>query len=119
MQKIVACEIEYTLKVIGGKWKPLIVWFLLKEGVKRFSEIQKYIPNITHKTLTKQLRELEEDGLVIRKVYPVVPPKVEYRLSEKGKSLEEILSSMCHWGRINKSEDQTLTNEICNLNKES
>ena len=111
--KEVSCEIEYTIALIGGKWKPIILWFLLEQGIKRFNEIHKLIPTVTHRILTKQLRELECDGLIIRKVYPVVPPKVEYSITEKGKSLDEVLKAMCKWGRNNKNNNYEMTNEIC------
>ncbi len=90
--------IEATLDVIGGKWKPLIM-YMLKDGTLRFSQIMdKVQPRITQRMLTKELRELEKDGLVIRKVYPQVPPKVEYTLTEKGWSLMPILDDLCDWG---------------------
>ena len=91
------CPVVATLDMIGGKYKALILWHLV-EGKKRFGELRKLIPQATQKMLTQQLRELEEDGLVIRKVYPVVPPKVEYRLSKLGQSIKPILDSMCAWG---------------------
>lgn len=90
--------IEATLDVIGGKWKPLIM-YMLKDGTLRFSQIMDRVqPRITQRMLTKELRELEKDGLVIRKVYPQVPPKVEYTLTEKGWSLMPILDDLCDWG---------------------
>ena len=90
--------IEATLDVIGGKWKPLIM-YMLKDGTLRFSQIMERVqPRITQRMLTKELRELEKDGLVIRKVYPQVPPKVEYTLTEKGWSLMPILDDLCDWG---------------------
>jgi len=93
------CEKELTLAVIGGKWKLIILWHLGLEGTKRFSELKKLIPHITQKMLTNQLRELEEDQLVFRKVYPVVPPKVEYTLTEYGESLIPVLKMMYNWGK--------------------
>ncbi|MDI4648001.1 winged helix-turn-helix transcriptional regulator [Cohnella hashimotonis] len=93
------CEKELTLAVIGGKWKLIILWHLGLEGTKRFSELKKLIPHITQKMLTNQLRELEEDRLVFRKVYPVVPPKVEYTLTEYGESLIPVLKMMYNWGK--------------------
>jgi DNA-binding HxlR family transcriptional regulator len=90
--------IEATMHVIGGKWKPLVI-YQLKDGTLRFSQIMDRVkPKITQRMLTKQLRELEEDGLVARKVYPQVPPKVEYSLTEKGLSLMPILDDLCDWG---------------------
>ncbi|PYZ92282.1 HxlR family transcriptional regulator [Salipaludibacillus keqinensis] len=93
------CEKELTLSLIGGKWKMIILWHLGKEGTKRFGELKRMLPNITQKMLTKQLRELEEDKLIHREVYPVVPPKVEYSLTEHGETLIPILESMYQWGR--------------------
>lgn len=94
------CTFEITIDLIGGKWKPIIVWHLGTKGTKRFSELKKLLPNITQKMLTQQLRELENDGLVERKVYPQVPPKVEYSLTDLGESLMPILKSMCDWGEV-------------------
>jgi DNA-binding HxlR family transcriptional regulator len=91
------CPVVATLDMIGGKYKALILWHLVS-GIKRFGELRKLIPQATQKMLTQQLRELEDDNLIIRKVYPVVPPKVEYRLSKLGKSITPILDAMCAWG---------------------
>ena len=93
------CEKELTLTVIGGKWKMLILWHLGKEGTKRFGELKSLMPGITQRMLVSQLRELEEDLILNRKVYPVVPPKVEYSLTEQGRSLMPILESMYEWGK--------------------
>ncbi|RGR82324.1 winged helix-turn-helix transcriptional regulator [Heyndrickxia coagulans] len=98
-EKTFNCEKELTLAVIGGKWKMLILWHLGKEGTKRFSELKALMPGITQRMLVNQLRELEEDLIVHREVYPVVPPKVEYSLTEYGKSLMPILESMYQWGK--------------------
>lgn len=98
--KTYSCSFEITMDIIGGKWKPLIIWKLGTRGVLRFSELKKAIPNITQKMLTQQLRELEADGMIIRTVYPQVPPKVEYELSDIGVSLMPILRSMCDWGKV-------------------
>ncbi len=93
-----SCQgVERTLEVIGGKWKPLIL-FHLRNGAIRYSDIKRSIPTITQKMLTQQLRQLEIDHLVARKVYPVVPPKVEYSLSPNAKSLLPILGQMAEWG---------------------
>ncbi|KIY23380.1 MULTISPECIES: winged helix-turn-helix transcriptional regulator [Mesobacillus] len=93
------CEKELTLAVIGGKWKMLILWHLGKEGTKRFGELKALMPGITQRMLVNQLRELEDDQIVERKVYPVVPPKVEYSLTKQGESLMPILDSMYQWGK--------------------
>jgi len=91
------CPVSTTLDLIGGKYKPLILWHLI-DTTLRFGELRKIIPQATPKMLTQQLRELEDVNLIIRKVYPVVPPKVEYSLSEHGKSLLPILVAMYEWG---------------------
>lgn len=91
------CPVDVTLDMIGGKYKSLILWHLI-DAKLRFSELRKLITQATPKMLTQQLRELEEDGLVIRTVYPVVPPKVEYELSDLGKSIKPILTTMYNWG---------------------
>ncbi|MBT2575683.1 helix-turn-helix transcriptional regulator [Bacillus sp. ISL-51] len=98
-EKTFNCEKELTLAVIGGKWKMLIMWHLGKEGTKRFNELKALIPDITHKILVNQLRELEQDLIVHREVYPVVPPKVEYSLTAQGESLMPILDAMYEWGK--------------------
>ena len=92
-----ACPVETTLTLISSKWKVLIVRDLLT-GTKRFGELQRSVGNVSQKVLTAQLREMEEDGLVDRKVYPEVPPRVEYSLTELGRSLEPVLSAMWNWG---------------------
>lgn len=89
--------VETTLKVIGGKWKPLILW-VLREKTMRFSQIKREIEDITQKMLTQQLRELEEDGIVKRVVYPEVPPRVEYSITPYGKTLENVLVTINEWG---------------------
>lgn len=91
------CPVETTLEMIGGKYKALILWHL-SEGTLRFSELKKAISNATPKMLTQQLRELERDKLIHRKVYPVIPPKVEYSLTETGHSLLPVLMAMRDWG---------------------
>jgi DNA-binding HxlR family transcriptional regulator len=87
-----------TLKVIGGKWK-LVILCHLTEGVQRFGELKRAMPDITQKMLTQQLRELEVDGIIHRKVFVQVPPKVEYSLTEYGESLKEVLNMLADWGQ--------------------
>ncbi|MCK9631586.1 MAG: helix-turn-helix transcriptional regulator [Methanoregula sp.] len=91
------CPVEAALDVIGGKWKPLILW-ALGNNVLRFNELQKGLPGVNTKMLTKQLRELEEDGIITRKVYAEVPPRVEYTITDFGKTLIPILQALCDWG---------------------
>lgn len=95
------CPVTTTLSVIGGKWKPIILW-IIRDEKKRFGEIKRLIPSITQKMLTQQLRELERDDIIHRKVYPVVPPKVEYSLTDYGHSLTPILNAMAKWGEMHK-----------------
>ncbi len=94
------CPVGVTLSVIGGKYKAVIVWYLHKEGVLRYSALQKILTGVTPKMLIAQLRELEADGVIERQVYPVIPPKVEYSLSELGKSLVPLLIEMKKWGEF-------------------
>ena len=90
------CSMELTLDIIGGKWKPIIIWHL-GERTMRFNELKRKLPNITQKMLTQQLRSLEESQLINRKVYAQIPPKVEYSLTEYGISLLPILATLCNW----------------------
>ncbi len=92
------CSFELTLAVMGGKWKPIVLYHLAVTGVLRFSEFRRAIPEMTERMLSRQLKELEADGVVHREVYAQVPPKVEYSLTELGKSLTPILLAMRHWG---------------------
>lgn len=98
------CPVEATIKIIGGKYKAVILWHLMQSTL-RYSELHRKMPNATDKMLAQQLRELERDGLISRKVYPVVPPKTEYSLTDYGKTLFPILDAMCEWGRGYLSDD--------------
>lgn len=90
---------RYTLSVIGGKWKMLILYIVADHQPIRYNELQRKIGKITYKTLSVQLKELEADGLLTRVEYPQIPPKVEYSLSENGRSLLPVLDAMCYWGQ--------------------
>lgn len=97
-QKTYYCPVEVTLDLIGGRWKPLILWHLKEQAVLRHGQLKRLIPTITQKMLTQQLRQLEQDGLVQRKQYPEVPPRVEYSMSSYGRELQATLDLFCHWG---------------------
>ena len=104
---IANCKLEdtgfnYTMSLIQGKYKMVILYTLMEFRVVRFNEMRKYIGGITYKTLSAALKQLEADGLVNRKEYPQIPPKVEYSLTERGKSLIPILDQMCEWGDKNR-----------------
>jgi DNA-binding HxlR family transcriptional regulator len=93
------CDMEVTMNVIGGKWKSLVLFHVIK-GPKRTSELKRLIQNISQKMLVQTLRELEADGLVTRKMYNQVPPKVEYSVTELGQSLSPIMKALCEWGGV-------------------
>jgi DNA-binding HxlR family transcriptional regulator len=92
------CPAEATLAVVGGRWKVPIVWHLFGTTM-RFSDLRRALPGLTPRMLTQQLRELEADGVVSRKVYPEVPPKVEYSLTDRGRSLKPVVEAMCRWAK--------------------
>ncbi|URZ05194.1 winged helix-turn-helix transcriptional regulator [Clostridium felsineum] len=94
----------YTLSIINGKWKLLIIFYLSKYNTVRYNELQRIIGKITYRTLSSTLKEMESDGLIHREEYPQIPPKVEYSLTEKGKTLWPIIHSMCQWGEINREK---------------
>lgn len=96
--KLPVCPVEVTLALISNKWKILIMRDLL-EGTKRFGELKKSVTNISQKVLTANLREMEENGLLTRKIYPEVPPRVEYTLTETGYSLSPLINEMYKWGK--------------------
>ena len=95
---------SYTLSLINGKYKMVILYTLMAFGTVRYNEMKRYIEHISYKTLTAALKELEEDGLVHREEYPQIPPRVEYSLTERGKSLFPVLDAMCIWGDENRPE---------------
>ena len=94
------CSVEATLDLIDGKWKGVILYHLL-EGTHRFGELRRKMPNVTQRMLTNQLRELEEDGLLDRKIYAQVPPRVDYSLTARGRSLQPIITALKAWGDAN------------------
>ncbi|WP_277679297.1 winged helix-turn-helix transcriptional regulator [Gracilibacillus dipsosauri] len=91
----------YTLSVIGGKYKIIILYWLLENEVMRFNELKRSILDISFKTLSVTLKEMEADGIVVRKEYPQIPPKVEYSLTDRGRSLISVVNKMCDWGEMN------------------
>lgn len=98
--------VQTTLKVLGGKWKILILWHL-KNQTRRFSELKRLMPEITEKMLIQQLRELEKDKIVNRYVHPEVPPKVEYSFTNYGRSLEPVLQILCNWGEAHLNQENS------------
>ena len=101
-EKLKDTGFSYTLSLISGKYKMTILYTLMEFGIVRFNEMKKYIGGISYKTLSSTLKELEADRLVHREEYPQIPPKVEYSLTERGKSLIPILDEMCEWGDKNR-----------------
>ena len=106
------CPVEAALQLIGGKYKTIILWHLLNKTM-RYSKLHRLVPRATDKMLAQQLRELEKDGLVNRKVYPVIPPKTEYSLTEFGRTLEPVLNSLCSWGQYYISTQSDQNTETC------
>lgn len=107
LKELPACPVETTLSLIGDKWKVLILRDLLP-GTKRFGELKKSVGTVSQKVLTAQLRDMEDNGLVHREVYAEVPPRVEYSLTDLGRSLEPILNAMKSWGEDYKSKNQAV-----------
>ncbi len=93
------CEKELTMSIVSGKYKVVILWHLGNEGPHRYSELFRLFKEISNRILTKQLRELEQDGIIARTIYPVVPPKVEYHLTELGETILPIVNQMWQWGK--------------------
>lgn len=98
IQSLTDTPFGYTLTMIGGKWRLVILYWLVEYEVVRFNQLQRLIGGITYKTLSAQLKEMEADGLILRTEYPQIPPKVEYRLTDKSRSLYPIMEAMCAWG---------------------
>jgi len=100
-----ACEkrvsLEYTMSIIGGKWTLVLIYLLSVHKILRYGELRKLLPKITHKMLSSRLKELEKEKIILRKEYPQIPPKVEYSLTEKGRSLIPLLNALCKWGSEN------------------
>jgi DNA-binding HxlR family transcriptional regulator len=110
------CPITRTLEVIGGKWKPIVLHYL-SEAPRRSGELGRLIPQASGKMLTQQLRELERDGIIQRKVYRQVPPKVEYLLTPLGESLRPIMIAMCDWGAANPKANGSISRRLLNVRR--
>lgn len=117
-KKAVLSEIQVTLDVIGGKWKPLILHYLQENGTKHYSEILRYLDSAPKKTLTAQLRELEADKIIKRTVIPTVPVQVEYSITDYGKTLFPILDVMCAWGYVNQT-NYNVKHPTCPINEQT
>ncbi len=105
IEKNESLPIEYTLSVLGGKWKILILYYLMTEKVQRYGELKRNVTGITHKMLSMQLKELENEGLISRREYRQIPPKVEYSLTPSGTTLLPLLEQMYDWGKENMNKD--------------
>jgi DNA-binding HxlR family transcriptional regulator len=110
------CPVRITTEIIGGKWKPLIL-FYLQHGTRRFGQLRKLLPGTTKKILTQRLRELERDQIIRRKVYPQVPPRVEYSLTRHGQSLKPILVLMSSWGRRHRNRHGERKNSVAHFSR--
>lgn len=119
MKKNYNCHFEMVLDLIGGKWKPIILFYIIKHGKARHSELKRFIPAINERVLSRQLHELEADNLIIRKVYPTLPLKVEYTLTSFGDSLAPILISLLEWGKYYAKENQNINFNMDILELES
>ncbi|GMQ61540.1 winged helix-turn-helix transcriptional regulator [Vallitalea maricola] len=98
-QKDFTCSIGFTMTVIGSKWRAIILWHIIKKEPIRYGQLKNTIPNISHKVLSLELKQLESDGLIERKAYATIPPKVEYIPTKRGLSLKDILTELCNWGK--------------------
>lgn len=94
------CPVESTLQIISGKWKSVILFHLIENEVCRFGELQRLMPNCSRRMLALQLSELEQDGILLKTIYPVIPPKTEYRLTELGETLTPVIEEMNKWGQM-------------------
>ena len=103
-EKLFNCPVEASLSVVGGKYKSIILYHLMTDRTLRFNEIQKLIPQATIKMLSQQLKDLEAEGIIHKEIYPVVPPKTEYSITEFGETLRPIIMAMCDRGRIYKGD---------------
>lgn len=110
------CVLDVTMSFIGGKWKTVVLWYL-RNGKKRFGELKYSIPDITDKMLSIQLKALEKDGIVERKVYAEVPPRVEYQLTEMGESLLPVVEAIAAWGRKKAKAEGELVKVVSNKKK--
>ena len=106
-----SCPMLLTINIIGGKWKPIIL-HMLSAGTMRFGELKKNIPPVSQKMLTQQLRELEADGIISRMLYPEVPPRVEYSLTERGMTLKPVLQGLYDWGQMNSADSNETAEHI-------
>lgn len=113
-QSYANCPVEAALDIIGGKWKSIILFRVIEE-TRRFNELRRLLPSITQRMLTNQLRELERDGLIARKVYPEVPPKVEYSVTAFGRSLQPVLAALAHWAETHMPERMPVGKKGSNL----
>lgn len=104
------CPVETTLRIVGGKWKA-VIFLRLTEGTKRFSELKRLLPGATQQMLTQQLRELERDGIVHREVYAEVPPRVEYSLTDLGRTLEPVINLMSDWGQAYRDQNGAIADK--------
>lgn len=98
-QKDFKCSIGFAMTVIGSKWRAVILWHILKKSPIRYGQLKSSIPNISHKVLAQELKKLESDNLIDRIAYATIPPRVEYIVTDKGKTLEHILTALCDWGK--------------------
>lgn len=109
--KVYHCALDITMDFIGGKWKSVVLWYLLKEQ-KRFSELKRLIPDITEKMLSLQLKQLEKDGIIERRVFAEVPPRVEYSLTKEGKTLVPVIEAIALWGRTKAKNEGTIQEKV-------